>query len=641
MSDRRRVGRVGPALVGLMLAAACNDHVAPARHCVGHDQCDSGFMCGPDNTCIVAAPCEVDAACCPGAVCFSGFCRPTIDCGEDRVCERLGHVCEAGRCVPSACEAPEDCAEPFACVAGRCLDRPPCGGACGAGAACDVGSGRCLSATCAPCAAGWPVVAATPALTALTCGPDTFACACGLRPSVPGGHPGVDGQLAVLDGEPRLVSYEPTYGDLVLTAFGPRTDHVLDGAPTVTPIAGPETSRGGVFEDGPDRGMRPALAAAAPGDAEGAWDVLYRDADGGKVLHLRFDPSDGRRVAGSVLPVEGDAGRYACLVRRQVSGESRLSGLVFVSSDRTGSVSRLVRVDAKVESPASTDDWEFGPVLEVPLPVRSATPCAGACAFGELCVLGPSGETCAQAINLQAATCGGCEPHELCTDLDDGAGQACRARVYQRYAADRLPFGSGLFVSCAARPSGGGDDAVVAAWYDADHKTLVGGRWPFGASDRWIVETAGTDRRDPGRHTGIAVSPSGRIAIAYQDAVSERLRVAEAAQMAGPWTISEVDQGGAWAHPAWLGNDAIAVGHGDTVKGHIRVSARAANGCWASIDAFSGGGFAFGDLAVDRDTGGAATGDVWVSALAYAFATDLSPEHAPVVMRLTPPSCAP
>ncbi len=233
--------RVTGLTVVLLLGGCSAADTAPERRCVAHAQCDDGFLCGSDGLCRPSATCEGDDDCCPGAVCFSGWCRPTAECtvGQADACPGLGQVCEVmaglaiagapgplgdasaqGRCVPRPCDALGGCAEPFACVAGRCLLGPPCDGRCTPDEVCEPASGRCLVAPgpC-DCAVGTPV-ASQLGTTPLACDLGTYACDCAALPQVAGGLPGVDGRLVPSDHDtPSLVSYEPVYGDLVLSRW--------------------------------------------------------------------------------------------------------------------------------------------------------------------------------------------------------------------------------------------------------------------------------------------------------------------------------------------------------------------------------------------------------------------------------------
>lgn len=493
----------------------------------------------------------------------------------------------------------------------------PCDAACATDEACDVASDRCVAApSCAQsCDVGWRIAAWEAAPDALACGEP--ACACGTALEIPHGRPGVDGRLA-LDGEtPVLVSYDPAYGDLVMSRFdaqGIRSDVVLEGMPApedgAPAVALADTYRGGVLAPGPDRGSHPALAAAS--EAGAGWDVVYRDEDAKRLRHLRFDPGSGRVLAQSDIPIEGDVGRYSCLVRDGAT----LRGLAFVSEDASASRSQLVSFQG-----GPPGAWQVTTVLETDLPPRATHPCDDACTFGQVCVLQGGAQVCADALQLSGCDAG-CGPHEVCTAIGEDATAACHTRVYAAYAADRLPFGEGLFVAC---------DADVAAWYDADRQQLVVAKAPFAAADRQRVDNA--PDRDSGRHADIVKLLDGRIVVVHQEAIGGRLRAGIAPAIDGLWQFADVDAGGAWSDVSEIDGRAVVV-HGEPEAGDIRIAARAGN-CWAAAPVLVDGGFAFPGVAAAGD------GHAWVTALGYAFEDDLDPAHHPVITSLSlPTTCA-
>lgn len=610
---------------------ACNDGPAPERRCVAHTDCDDGFLCGPEGTCQPSSACAGDDDCCPGALCFSGWCRPTPGCSVGGACPGLGDVCEArpgltiaglpadgGVCVAAPCDALGGCADPFTCVAGRCLLGPPCDGRCGADEVCEPATDRCLPMPPAPCTcvAGW-VVASGLGGSALACGAGTYGCACALEPSLPPGRPGVD-QRIVATAPPTLVSYEPEYGDLVWSRFeGARRDVALDGVPIAggSPVIAADAYRGGIAEPGPDRGARPAVARLF----EGGFEVLYRDLDRQREMFARVDPV-GARVAIGELPIDGlDVGRYACLARR---ADGRAAGLVFVARDAADQRAVLYRVEALVPAPASGADWAVAEVLASDLPVRSDAPCADACGLGEACVVDHGAERCA---GLLGATCAACGPHEVCATLD--GGDACRPEVERRYAADRLPFGEGLFASCDVV----GPD-VYAAWYDADLRRVVAARWPFGPGDRVVVDDG--PGKDPGRFASLAVDPSGRLGLAYQDAAQGTLVFAEAARWGAPWSRTLVPtspgaEPGVGARALWVAGEPAIV-HLDGRATSVELAARR-GGCWGHAVVL-GAGHAYPDAALGADA-------IVIAAQALGFDDRLRPLHAPVVVERTLPPC--
>ncbi len=637
------VRRRSVRLVALALAfGACADEaVAPASVCSWHDQCPDGFLCGPEGRCVGADPCAADADCCPGATCFRGWCRPTDQCDAQRPCERLGTVCEAGQCAPAPCEADLDCPSPLRCAAGRCLGAPPCDGACPEGTACHLASGRCLPAPACAALCGpdqVPTVAEAPPVPALRCAAE-HPCACATLPRVLPGFPGFEGRLLATPSQPVVVSYEPTYGDLVLsrlTVGDPdRDDLALDGVPDVPPLGDVTGYRAGVAAPGPDRGRRPAVAWATTPTGV-LVDVLYRDEDEGALRYLRVRPADGKVVARSRVPIPGDAGRYSCLVREHGTGQ--LTGLAFVAADPTDSVARLVRLRATTDAPDDDGDWEVVTVLERPLPARDPAPCGDACGPLELCGRLPDGDRCVPAFD--GLSCEqACPAHHLCHVPDEaGAAPTCVPRVHRTHAADRLPFGRGLFVSCAAGPAG-----VVAAWYDADHGLVESARAPFAGAPIAIVDgtAAAHDVPDLGHHVRVALREDGAAAVAYHDATHGRLWLAEQASAFAPWQATLVHEAtgvdaralGAWPALVYDAGGQPTLAHADATRANVLLARRDAAGCWKQVEVLSSGGWIAPDLALAPD------GQLFVSALRLGFTPALAPDHELRLLRVPPPTC--
>lgn len=623
MSSAGRRGLLAGLLLPLALALApggcSNDGEPPPRRCATHDQCDDDYLCGPEGTCVAATSCASDQGCCPGARCFNGWCRPTVECDAARPCEGLGTTCESGQCAPALCGPDGQCPALMRCTQGRCLAGLPCGGACGDGAACDLASGRCLPADgCAEaCAAGTMRLAIPAAFDPLSCGP--VACVCAALPAVAPGQPGVDGRLALVGGEPWLVSYDPRYGDLVASRFPAtgRVDTTLDGVPPLPPSQVAPGYRGGESAPGPDRGRRPALATAP---SEALVDLVYRDEDAGGLRYARVDGASGRALVATPIPIPGEAGRWSCVARRA----GGLVGLAFVEADDAGQRSQLVRFEA-VGVPSAAGDFSVTEVLSTPLPPREPAPCAGACGLTGVCVRTGGGDRCG-APPLTAGACGGCGRHGVCVAID-GAAPACEPRVYPETGADETPFGRGLFVSCAATQSGD----VIAAWYDDEARALVAARFPFGPADRIVVDT-GADA-PVGTHAALGVVRGGAsVAIAYRDEGTRALRVATAGAWPGPWARVDVDVSspeedlGAWPAIDWPAPGRLLVAYGDAVSGAGFIAARDGSGCWGRR-AVLGGHNAY--------LGVAGAGEAaFVSALGYAFDADLRPRHAPVLVRV-------
>lgn len=638
--QRRRPRTAAAALAAAaLLWAACATGTAPDLPCTADSQCPARTLCGPDATCVVATPCATDDACCPGALCFNGTCRPTADCDpQSAPCLAPGQTCDAGRCVASACAADSACPAPLRCVAARCTAALPCGG-CAAGTACHPPSGRCLAApVClATCAAG-SVLTVDPSseITPYACGGLAIRCACSPLADLPTPLPGMEGLLLSTPGGPTLVSHDPVYGDLVASRFSPdlasRLDVAVDGVPDVPPASPPAGYRGGVAAPGPRRGLHPAAIWRLE-SGHAVADLLHQDADAARARYARVDLDTGELSASHELPIEGSSGRYACIARHPATG--RLTGFVYVSSDPSVTVSRLVRVQATVDAPAGPGDWSTSLVHESPLPATAERPCDGTCALTESCVrFAPGDDRCVGL--LDAPKCAApCAARETCVAAPT---PACRPRVFPAGAPASLPTGQGLFVTCAAV-----SDGLIAAWYDRDAGALraLRGLGAGAVPTRVDGTDDPNDSSDLGPHARLAVSAQGVVRIAYQDARAGALRVASQFSPDAAWEIEVVhapgEQGaggdlGAWSSIVDGADGEPIVAYADTERGDVWVARRAPDGCWRRTRPLADGGFAWPSMVASP------TGTLQLTSLLLSFDDAGRPRHLLVAAELPPPA---
>ncbi len=603
------------AWVLLAVGGCAEGNEASELPCVSHAECPDDFFCHPDGVCRVATTCDVDADCCPGALCFNGWCRPTVTCDADGPCEVPGTSCVDGTCEADPCGQDVDCPAPTRCHAGYCLADLPCGGACPGGTSCYAQTGHCLSTPdCfGSCAAGTVrVISADSEVDSLACEGLSLDCTCGTLAPLTAGLPGFEGRLVDTAAGLTHVSYEPVYGDLVLSRIAPdlgsREDVVLDGLPDDAETVGdPAGYRAGVADPGPDRGGNPAVLVDGSTAAAAVLDVVSRDRDLGRVRHTRVEAISGDVIASSLLPVEGDAGRYSCVTRDPATG--RLLAWVFVARDPTGSASRLVRLEAQVDPPTATSDWSELIVEETPLPPEEVAPCDGECGLLDHCVrISSDDDSCVSA--LDSAGCETpCAAHHVCGVVEDGADPACWPRVYVDAPVDSLPFGAGLFVDCAATPSG-----VAVAWYDADRGALLAAVAPGGLDPPDLV--AGTvdawDGPDVGRHLRLAVGLDGRATIAYQNLTAGAVELARQLGDGSGWETWTVHDGavvgglhdlGGWldlTHHPETGEPIVA--YADATTGSVWLARQQGDGdCFARIMVLGGGAWAWPGVAVLAD----------------------------------------
>ncbi len=628
------------ALVGVAVGCA-DEAVAPEQHCSDHSHCPSGWLCGPAGTCVIATPCEDTAGCCPGASCLSGWCRPMPECGPTDACSGLDRICEAALCAPSSCSSSEDCHPAHHCLGGRCLADDPCGG-CGSAASCHLPSARCLSTPGCfeACPAGtFRAVAEGEEVDPLVCGGLSVACTCVPRPELPPPHPGYGGRLVPTPLGPTSLSHDPRYGDLVLSvvgAAGPILHRALDGVPVDATLSAPADGyRGGVAEPGPRRGESPAAIATVV-DGQARVDVLYRDGDLGSVRHLRLDGATGQPAGGSLLPVEGEAGRYTCLVADPVDG--RMTGWVYVDPDPTGTQRQLVRVKASSDLPVSPSGWAHTVMLQTPRPPASASPCEGTCAIGELCVRDGVVDRCASALDALACAAP-CASGEACAGPADTEALDAEASCLPRVRVDlpELPAepGRGAYVSCAATST-----ELVVAWYDPPERRAEAIVGPGGVGPIEHIDLG--EGRDVGAHIAVAVAQGGVVWAAYQDRSAGRLLLASR-QQGGQWASEVVhdvptsggrEDLGAWASLVIPGDGQPLLAYGHGSSGDIWLARRSSPGCFARVNALSDGVFAFPALIVDG------AGLITLAALRFTFDGLQAPNHGLVSLQLPLPNAA-
>ncbi len=630
---RRSVGAIGALLWLLLLppVGGCSQREpVPARACEVHSQCDDGFYCADSGACEPATACEVDGDCCPGAVCFSGACRPTSECDDASPCASPAAVCEAGRCVPGACVDDGACGAGRACVAGRCLEGPPCDGRCAGDEACDVASGRCLAAPACDvdCGASARVVVWTSAAPhPMRCG-DAFTCACvGLPEATP--QPGVSPEIVITASGAVVLSHDRVTKGLVMTR--PDGQHVV----LARPPAGGAVGRG---------------VAAAPPAEDGRIDALWMDVGGRALVAGRIDPSAGVVEVAYPLPLEDHAGRHQCLVRLGESAGAHLAGWAYASSP-DGARARLYRLRSLGPAPGAPAAWEVALEAESTLPPTAERPCDGACGLLDACVDDAGAQRCAAVALIPPPACDGCTAAEVCASFRDGddtpddATARCRRRVEPAAgSADGrdgrgdpdgpLPFGEGSLVRCAAGPG----DTLTGAWRDpARGEIVVVTRRDGVAARLGESRIALGDGARPGEPLDVAVRADGSVVLAFVEAAAKTLHIAEASSAAGPWQLQELGRDAAWVKVLAGADGALHVVWGDAKAGTVLVGTRravaGAESCWGTATVL---GPTHAGLAVSLDGG-----ELVVASRRLAFAGVGAPAHGLSTVRVVPPACLP
>jgi len=121
-----------------------------------------------------------------------------------------------------------------------------------------------------------------------------------------------DAHMALLNGQPIFATYDSFFGDLVLltdlNTTAPKHTY-LDGFPTSSRGLAPSTSRHGLTDPGPVRGLYPQIAV----DGDQRIHVAYYDSDARVLRYLRREPN-GEWIQPIIVDQGGDVGRYARLL---------------------------------------------------------------------------------------------------------------------------------------------------------------------------------------------------------------------------------------------------------------------------------------------------------------------------------------
>ncbi len=501
--------------------AACGDaESVNVIACVTNSQCPSGWHCGPLAVCSADVPCGDDSQCCYGERCEGGHCRARQACSAGAGCMDPADTCLLGMCVARACTLPEGvsasdaavCGKGRQCLWGRCFGEVPCTGRCGPNQACAVLISRCVAAPLANCTPGQlPVIANEVERMPQGCGAIAPQIACRQLPPLLPGERGLPGQLLQVPGQIVHVSYDRSYGDLMLARhnasppFALKSLHVLSGLATLAPIVGAvDGPRGGVADPGPDHGRR--LASVA--DSAGRIKVAYRD-DSGDALRFGEVQPDGSVATHQVAAGAG--------IGEQVAITLSAAGLPVVvafapEATQPARAARLQVFSAKVASPSAAGDWT---VVELDSEAVQApqAPCGGACPAGQACIA-VAGKAACQAT---AATCTTCLPGQACI-----AG-SCTAALVGLPVLDWGPTGRGAAIDILTLQAG----SLVAAAYSAHSGDLALYRLVSGTWQKSVVPKASVPGGSAnfGRFVHLVEGDAGKVWAACEDADRGRLLV--------------------------------------------------------------------------------------------------------------------
>lgn len=569
------------------LLAACGDaDPAPERTCTATSDCPSGNHCGPKGFCTGDVACALDADCCLGERCEGLACRARQMCSGGSPCGAPGTTCLGGLCVPQTCaveagsgDAP--CPVGQTCWWGRCGLALPCGGHCGEGEACAQLVDRCvaLETIQTPCQPGeLRMLQHDAARLAEGCGAIAETTLCRALPSLAEGQRGVPGVLVQAGATLAHVSYDRTYGDVVLARhaatppFARQSLRVLAGLPAAaTVVVGdPAGPRGGVAELGPDLGE--ALDAVA--DAAGRVQVALRGTSDDTLRYLTFQ-ADGA-VAGHVV-ASGNGVGSAVAIALQAGGKPAIAAF----TPETASTSASIRLyQAQVAAPAAAAQWVQVDLDSEAVPT-APPPCGNSCVKTEVCVASGKTEACVAPV---ATGCSTCLPSQVCAHGPQGTGKpdglACRERRLAPAPLDLGPRGRGAWLDLAVTATGD----LVAAAYSPQAGDLALYRWHTGAKVvRTLVKASAVPAgsADFGRFPSITSDADGRILVGCEDTARGRLLLVR--ETAAAVVVEVLDDGarpdghhrvGAdvalWRHP---GGGVLAV-YQDTRRGDLLLATR-------------------------------------------------------------------
>jgi hypothetical protein len=517
-----------------LAAGACNcdeDPLTPAvpGTCEPTFDCPDGFQyrrgeCRPGR-------CQIDSDCCPGQSCnaAAGFCADQfISCTTDEDCTEVpGQTCvdfrEGTFCgYPNRgnaltengtqiCQSNADCDNGRSCFGDRCVIFAPCEGGCPDGQVCDVDSNTCFTLdTCTEmCGTGQMLVLKDPDTQS---GPACclVECECAVLPPVLPGQFGWYASLQPVREGLAVASFDPGYGDLVVTRFdseGRRTTiEYVDGFPLDGPVvANPEGPRGGRDQAGPVVGEHASMAV----DAGGVLHVAYYDRDEGR---LKYATDSGGLWKTSIVDEDGNSGLYTSIAIGP-DGNPHISYLMAEGTVTPDPMPRsaLKYASARTQSPATPGDWSIQIVDSKLIPPMV---CDGGCAGGTACIDLGMGPSCIPAIT----GCAGCMSGEACVDV--GGTPTCEETVTV-LPIDDLIEGTGLFSSLAFTSTG---TALIAFYDRVDGDLKLATSNTAGAFS--VLTLEGNDMMEPtdvGQHVSLAVGPADLVGLAYFDATKDDL----------------------------------------------------------------------------------------------------------------------
>lgn len=517
--------------LALAMCTACGEPPLPApMRCTTTAACLSGYHCSPAGVCTGDVPCSADKDCCLAERCETRVCRPRQACSATAPCADAAMACASGMCVPKACSSDADCGGDRTCLWGLCSAAVPCGGRCPAGHACAARVDRCIDVT--------PAVTCPPGQLAVVenelnrmaegCGALPFSVACRPLPAIAAGERGDPSVLLSLPGQLLHLSYDRTYGDVVMSRhdatppFTQQSLQVLAGLPQgAQPVGAIDGPRGGVSEPGPDIGRALAAQVAADGQVH----VAVRDDSADGVRYLRIDK--GAVVADYLIASQPPGIGTSLALALSAKGQPLVTAFAPAApAAQPPRPSRLLLWSAQEAAPASASAWQSSEIASESV-AAPQLPCGGGCGSGKACVAGAAGESCAPLTQ----DCPACLPGQVCS-----AG-TCRQRRVAPPPLAGGPRGRGAHVAMQVLSNG----QVTVAAYSPDDRNLRFYRLASGSWTATTVDGATAQTADMGAFVRLVEGPGARLWAACED--SERGRLLLLRETANGHVVDVIDDG--------------------------------------------------------------------------------------------------
>ncbi len=407
-------------------------------------------------------------------------------------------------------------------------------------------------------------------LAAMACLP---GCSCSSAPcgdsacldgEVPHGGLGRFNSIAADDQRVMVATYDTGLGDLVVVDATDRAKlqyHVVDGVPDgVTPTYDPGTYRGGIEDAGPDVGAWTSIALAG-----GHAMVAYQD----RAAHaLKFARED-KGGSWTSYPLDAPAsveniGQHVALAI-DGSGHPAIAYLAVGLDDGMGHRTTELRLIRASAAQPDSGNWSSRTIA------TGVGTCAGLCGAGKACIAGAAAapQTCT-AVTTDCANA--CAAGKVCI-----AG-SCTAELAKSTVV-QLATGTGLYVNLGTMPDG----RLAATYYDRSKRALVLALESGPGSNTFAETVLDTvTPGDRGMWARAVIDDSGRVHVAYQDALGDQLMYTSyAGSVMTPEIVDDGTRAGDRTHPVGAGasiylvNGSPTIAYQDGINADVYVATKA------------------------------------------------------------------